>query len=321
MSKLYPRVKDGRVDQRLTNVALAVKSRFYAQFFLPTITVDDDSGLIPVLGDAHLRRYNSTRAMYDRERHEVAFKIDEDKEYKLKYRDLAIYLPDRLTNQERMPFDMQAAAQMTVIDALDLERDIELSALISNTSVITNNITLSGTDQFNDGANSDPVGAITDGILSVQRATGIRPNSMSLSFEVAAQLAKHPAFFSVALAAVSGGAGKSQLSREALVETLKSQFALDRVIITEGISVSSPEGQNRVISSTWEPDVLLYYAPASPSLFAPSFGYSFRAAQSGRTVVQRDHNDKGEWVEHGKVYEDKILMPEAAYLIKDAVAV
>lgn len=60
------------------------------------------------------------------------------------------------------------------------------------TSTITNNTTLSGTSQWSDYANSDPVTAIDNAKETVRKASGKRPNSIFMSRPVFNKLRRHP---------------------------------------------------------------------------------------------------------------------------------
>jgi len=65
----------------------------------------------------------------------------------------------------------------------------------------------------------------------------------------------------------------------------------------------------------------MFYKPESPSLFAPSFGYSFQLA--GRNInvnTRRGTEDKGDVVEVEMSYQDMIVDANAGYLIKNAIA-
>lgn len=319
----FPKLSNGRVDPQLTNVLLAFRNQsFLAEQILPTIPgLKEESGVIPKMGNAHLRHYSTKRSLWDEGDHRINFTISNDDTYQVDYFDLSSYVPDRLQRQLQSPFNAKNAAQMTVMNALMLEREKGLATILTNTSVLTNNTTLSGTSQYTDTVNSTPEVDFDTARDSIQESTGFEANSVVMTRKVANALRRHPFFLEIAQSVMKGSVSKgSALSVDGLVSTLKAWYGLEKVLISSQINVTSKEGQTETLGNVWNNDIVWFYSPKGPSLFEPSFGYSFQlAGQNRRASVRRHTNDKGDLVEVEWAYQDKILMPESAYLIKDAV--
>lgn len=321
---MFPKVTSGRVDPQLTNVLLAYKNKqFIAGQILPTVpNLKDESGLVPEMGQSHLHQYSTTRSLYDESEHRISFTIDNTKSYRVDYYDLGVYLPDRLQEQVQVPFNMRNAAQFTVMQAMELEREIALAEAMTSTAIITNNTTLSSSsDKYTDTANSTPDTDFDTARDSVFDNTGHEANAVYMSRKVMNALRRHPWFLEISLRALSGGAPKNGvLSEAAFIETLKAWYELDFVFIGRSIKITSREGQTVTKASVWGDDVVFFYRPVSPELFAPSFGYSFQLeGRNLRTVIRRHQNDKGDIVEVDWAYQDKILDANCAYLIKSAI--
>jgi hypothetical protein len=322
---MMPKVTNGRVDQMLTNVALAYTNpNYYADLIFPVVPgLKDDSGDIPQLGNAHLRTYATKRGVYDEGEHRLAFEYSHDQKYNIEYYDLAAYVPDRIAEQSRLPFDVHNAAQFTVLEALKLEREIAAAAALTSTAIITNNQDFTSTSarQYTAGT-STPLKDISDALASVFTKTGREANTLTIERRVANALRAHAEIKAIAIAGLMGGKSKlTELSEAGLVETLKSWFNLENVIIVKGIKVTSKEGQTETTGNTWNPDIVAFYRPAAPTIFAPSFGYSFQlAGYDKRTVVRRNKSDKGDDVEVMWGYQDMIVDANAAYLLKGCVA-
>ena len=320
----FPKVTDGRVDQLLTNVLLAYTNKtMIAGEILPTVPdLVDDTGLIPEMGNAHLRQYESKRALYDTGEHRINFTISKDKSYRIDYYDLDVYIPDRLQKQLKTPFNARNMGQRTAMDALKLEREIGLAALMTSTAILTNNTTLSGTDQYDDPVNSNPEEDFDTARDSVFDKTGSEANAIYMSRKVANTLRRHPWFLEISQSMLKGTGNKvSALSLSAFRETLKAWYELDFIFIGKSIKITSKEGQTETKGSVWGDDVVFFVRPSAPALFEPSFGYSFQlSGENLRTVVRREPlKDKGDLVEVNWAYQDKILDADAAYLIKDAI--
>lgn len=320
---MFPKITNGRVDPQLTTVLQAYTNpAFLADQILPVVpNLKDETGKIPQMGNSHLRVYQSKRSLWDEGEHRINFTISNDDSYSIDYFDLSSYVPDRLQNQLQKPFDARNAAQFTVLDALRLEREAGLAALMTSTGTLTNNTTLSGTSQYTDQANSTPESDFDTARDSIQSKIGREANAMYMSRKVANALRRHPWFLEIAQSSIKGGVSKANaLSVNALVETLKAWYELDYVFIGSTIKISSQEGQAETKAAVWGDDVVFFYRPTAPSLFAPSFGYSFQlAGQNLQTVVRRHAEDKGDIVEVTWAYQDNILDTNAAYLIKSAV--
>lgn len=318
-----PKLSSGRVDPQLTNVLLAYTNpQYLADQILPTVPdLKEESGLVARMGNAHLRQYSIKRGLYDESEHRIEFTIDHDNRYAIDYFDLASYVPDRLQNQLQSPFNALNAAQLTVMEGMKLQREIALANLMTDTSVLTQNTTLSGTSKYSDPTNSNPDVDFDTARDAVFSGIGREANSVYMSRKVMNALRRHPFFLEIGKATLAGGSTKNAvLSEGGFIETLKSWYELDYVFIGRQIKVTSQEGQTETKSNVWNDDVVFFYRTPAPSLFAPSFGYSFQlAGQNLQTRVRRHVNDKGDIVEVLWAYQDKVLDTNAAYLIKSAV--
>lgn len=316
----FPTVKQGRVDQLVTNILLTYKNpEFLADQILPVVpNLKDDSGIIGGLSDAHLRQYKSIRSTYDESAHRMEFKYTQDKNYQIQYHDLEAYLPDRLVKQARAPFVPRRDAAFSLTDALKLEREIALAELMGSTSILTQNTTLAGGDKFSDYANSNPDVVIETARDTIQAATGMEANCAVMSRKVANTLKAHPFFLD--LAKRNAGQNVSNINLSQFVELFKAFFELDNVLIGKAIKISSKEGQTTTRTHVWGDDVVLYHAPKTPSLLAPAFGYSFMLEGADKQVdIRRHENDLGDLVRVMWGYDDRILDVASAYLIKSAI--
>jgi hypothetical protein len=317
----FPTVKTGRVDKVVTNILLAHKNNeFIVDKILPVVPgLKDDSGIIPELENSGLRIYSSRRALYDEGQHRIEFKYLLDREYKIEYHDLESYLPDRLVEQAEKPFMPRRDAAFILDQALMLERERGLAQALTSVSIITNNITLSGTDQWNDYDNSHPESDIEVARDSVFNNTNMEANTAVMSRRVMNVLKFHPFFLD--LAKRNAGGSVKNITTDQFIDLFKAQFGIENVFIGKARYISSMEGQTKTMANVWNNDLVLMYVPSSPTLMSPSFGYSFQlAGQNKRVTTRRHENDKGDLVREDYAYQDLILMAEGAYLIKAATS-
>jgi hypothetical protein len=316
-----PTVSDTRVDPLLTNILLAeTNDSFVAEKILPTVgNLKDETGDIGSVGNAHLRQYASKRSVDDLGQHRITFEVSQDDSYRIDHYDLAIYLSDRKQSQAQKPFDLRVIAQRTNMDALRLEREIGLAAIMTDTAILTNQSTPA--NLYTDTVNSTPEVDFDTARDSVFSKTGKEANVVLMSRDVMNVLRRHPWFVAISSADQNGGAGKKALSPSAFVETLKAWYELDEVVIGRARKITSNEGQTEVKAAVWGDDVVFFHRPAAASLMAPSFGYSFQlAGKNLASKVRREPlEDKGDLLEVEWAYQDKVLNVDAAYLLKTVI--
>jgi hypothetical protein len=309
----FPRLETGRVDKQVSSVLLAYTNKQYlAPEILPALTVKEESGLIGTIANEHLRIFDSRRSVYDEGQHRMEFKYSNDKSYRIEYYDLSAYVPDRIQNQVQSPFEARRDASFSTAQAMMLERENALAAAMTSTAVLTQNVTLAGTDKFSDYLNSTPEDVFEDARSTIQTAIGREANAILMSRGVFNTLKRHPFFLEMVK-------GIRSISGSVLKELIKDFFEVEYVFVSSNVKITSNEGQTETKSAVWGNDVVFFYRPPTPSLFEPSLGYQFTIGENMRAVVRRHGEDKGDIVENQWAYQDKILMTDAAYLIKDAI--
>lgn len=312
----FPTLTTSRVEPQITNILQAyTNDDFIADKVLPSVpNLKEESGKIAGIGNSHLRIYKSKRALYDEGEHRMEFTYTNDDRYQIEYYDLEAYLPDRLRDQAQAPFDVKRDATLIVMQSLMLERENALATALGDTSIVTQNTTLSGTSQFNDYVNSDPAAVIETARTTIYEATGKEANSMIISRAVFNTLKRHPFFLEMVK-------GVKVISGSVLIGLIQDYFEIENVYIGKTIKITSNEGQTETKSVTWGKNIILFYKPAQASILAPSFGYNFTlAGKNLRASSRRHQNDKGDLHRVDWAYQDMILDTNCGYLIKNAIA-
>ncbi|WP_425905723.1 hypothetical protein [Nitrobacter sp. TKz-YC02] len=130
-----------------------------------------------------------------------------------------------------------------------VSREIEVAAMLTSTSTITQNTTLSGISQWSD-PNSDPKKAIKDAAETIRDSIMVDPNTLMLSKKVFNELADHPALVERVKYSQLGILTADLLARF---------FEVDRVIIGAAKKNTSKEGQADSMSDIWGRDALLAF--------------------------------------------------------------
>lgn len=183
-------------------------------------------------------------------------------------------------------------------------------------------VTLSGTSQWNDYANSDPISDLRSGKIMINSKIFADPNVAVIPYQVMAKLEDHPDFLE-----------RIKYSERGIFspELLASVLGFERVVVP-GVGINTANlGQSPSLSYLWGKDVVLAYSPAAGGLKIPSYGYEFSWAGSGGGQAQyvdrwREDRRKSDLVRVCRYYDVKLTALDASnlsvagYLIKNAVA-
>ncbi|MEI6158363.1 MAG: phage capsid protein [Roseococcus sp.] len=210
--------------------------------------------------------------------------------------------------------DPQAKATLLSTSLLMLDREVRVANLIFTlgTYLAANRTTLSGTSQWSDFTNSNPL----DAILTAMDIPVQRPNIGVIGRQAFTKLQQHP----IIVSAVLGNAG----SRGAVAaEAIANLLGLDQLLVGEGFLNTARPGQTLSMSRVWGKHLaLLYIDPNGGPMDMPSFGWTaeWGTRQAG-TVPDPNMGVRGG--EAVRVYEsvaEVISAPALGYFFQNAVA-
>lgn len=172
---------------------------------------------------------------------------------------------------------------------------------------------------------STPIEDVREGKTTVLETTGFEPNTLVLGRRVYDALADHPDI--VDRIKYSGGIGNENPAR-VTARTLAQLFDVERVLISNAIVNNSKEGLAESSSFIAGKNALLCYAESSPSLMAPSAGYTF--SWSGylglgndfgvaTKRIPMDHLESDR-IEGSMAYDMKVVGKDLGYFWKNIVA-
>lgn len=203
-----------------------------------------------------------------------------------------------------------------------LGRELAIHTLVTSTGNFGTgySVTLSGTDQWSDYANSDPIDDWKTGRDKIHSGIFTLPNVGVIPYEVMSQLEDHPDFIERIKYSQIGILTEDLIGR---------MLRISKIIVPgAGYNTANP-GQSESLAYIWGKDVLMANVPARSGMKMPAFGYEFVWPVGGREqVVER-------WRETARVadvirvrrrYDLKLTTLDssdkaiAGYLIKAAVA-
>jgi hypothetical protein len=202
------------------------------------------------------------------------------------------------------------------MDKIDLNKEIVLATRIRTGSDIPGE-TLSGTDQWSDYTNSDPVSAVEGKKATIQQEVQVLPNTLVLPYEVYQKVRLHPKVIEKVQYVKLGVVGP---------DVLAQLFDVERVLVAKAFKNVAARGQAASLEYVWGKDAFLCYMPARPALKQTALAYTFvwtvaPGSVNGRVVeVWRENRRKADMIRVQKYYDQKIIAAGACYLWKDAVA-
>ncbi|WP_020403746.1 major capsid protein [Gracilimonas tropica] len=181
-----------------------------------------------------------------------------------------------------------------------------------NNYASSNKVQLSGTDQWNDGANSSPI----DDIQGAIDACIMRPNKAVIGQAAWTKLRQHPDI----VKAVHGNSGDKGLATREQVAEL---FELEEIIVGEGWVNNAKPGQDVNLVRVWGKHMVLFYQNRNANTQrGMTYGYT---AQFGDPVAGQEPDSKvglkgGTRVRNGESVKELITANDLGYLIEDCVA-
>lgn len=272
------------------------------------------SGKIGVYGADHLRLVNlisGGEQGYMR----MDAQVRSSNTYQIETKGLKDVITDEDYKNVQEPFDAQVDSTDALTDLVNLGNEYALAAAMTDTAVITQNVTLAGTDQWSDYANSNPVGDVATGQVAVKNGCGMQATKAVMSWEVYNQLRYHPAILDKLGFKDSRPGGLTG-------EEIAKAFDLKECIIADSSYNTAKKGATASFAPVWGKHFVLFHSEASAAKRQTTLGYNVTLFDGDKQVATKEHPE----VLNADVVicEDKrdqiITDVTCAYLIKNAVA-
>lgn len=304
------------VEKLLTNVSQAlIPEGYVSELVLPVVQSKQKTGKLGKYGQGHLRIEHSTIGGRGGYRRSEPIIRDSDT-YSIVSNGLEGLVTEDDYDNVELPFDAEKDEVMGLTTQIWLGKENDLASALTSTAVITQNTTLSGTAQFSDYANSDPLDKFKTARLAIRNGCGLPPNFAVMDWSVANTLAYHPGILE-ALGFTMNRAG--QLSDAELAKAM----GVEKLYIAKAVYNSAKEGQTDSLGAVWGKHIVFGVAPSAAAPYQVSLGY--RVVLSGRPQrrvfkhpVSNPPNSTAVLVDDS--YQFLIQNAGAGYLIKNAIA-
>jgi len=166
---------------------------------------------------------------------------------------------------------------------------------------------------WTDHSNANPLNDVYTAIDNVKDRTGVRPNKVTFGEYAWRHFHRNDTVRNLIFGTNNGGGYPTEAQVAALL-------GVDEVMIGGAYKDSANRAQSEALSQVWNDNVIVSYAPSAPSIYVPSFMYSFRWTAAGVPNMQVERHGwksetKSEEVEVGYYQDERITGPEYAFLI------
>lgn len=303
--------QDVVVDPALSNVSIKyTNDTFIADQVLPMVKVAKQTGKYYVYDKANLRIDRTERSAGSAAA-EIDFGVAPSGTFSCDDHALKGFVSDEVQDQADAALNPLVDETETVTEKLLLDRENNAATLLTSTANLTQNTTLSGTSQWSDYQNSDPIGDVRTARTTVHQNTFKKPNTLIMGKQVFDMLIEHPQIIE-----------RIKYSQLGIVtaELLARVFQVEQVIVGEAGSNTAVEGQTDSLSYIWGKNAIVAFIAPQVRLKMLTLGVTF--TYSTRIVKRwRDEDREGTYVRIGNDnYVQKIIAATAGYLIKNAIA-
>ncbi len=321
MALLMPVASDVHVNKMLTELLVGyMNAEYIADEIFPVVFVDKQTDIIPAVNKSAFFRDDAIGPLAEASvAADVGYTVTaSDTYYCQRYGRRHFISDDRRVNQDA-PFNADREGTYLVTNMLMLRREVAWVTDFWKASVWTTDKT-GGTDftKWSDYGSSTPIEDIREWKRTVRRLIGRDPNRMVLGDLTRDVLMDHPDFLDRIKYTERG---------IATVDLVASLLDLDRILVGTSVRATSAEGvaeASVTYTANWDDDAFLYYAPATPSIFNASAGYTFvwnTGMGNGMQWVRKYRDDErlGDYIEVRSYFDQKKVDANAGLFVSDAV--
>ncbi len=304
------------MDQTLQNISVGyVNDDYFAEKLLPPVPVKMRSGRYWVFGKEKFHRYETIRAPKAESREIAPWTLSNEPYFCDDHS-----LKDSISDEEKASSDgsdLEINTTQNLTDAILLDLELRVQNLLIGSGSSVPNTTLSGTSQWSDYVNSDPVNAVEQAKVVIKQAIAKTPNTLAVSFPVYTYLRQHPKIID-----------RFKYTQVGILQAdhLKSVFDVDNFWVMGAEYDTANEGQTPNLQFIWGLNAILAYIPSGPQRLQPALGYTFRwlfgAPDLGGTLTKRYRVEAktADVIEVHRYDSIQIVAPTAAYAFLNAVA-
>jgi len=308
MAKLTP--SDVHIDTALSNILIAYKNDDYiADKIFPVVPVKKRSDKYFIFDKGDWFRDEAGLRAPGTIGPQGGFSLTSST-YECKEYSFTTYVEDEVRENADNPLQPDQDATAFAMDKILLRRERIVASMVFSSSNWTSSTTLSGTTQWSDFANSDPIGNIETAKETIRGLIGRYPNTMVMGAAVWSKLKQHPDLL----------ARFQNVERGILtLDMLKDLFEIDNIFVGKAIYNTAAEGATDSFSDVWGKACWIGYVTPRPGLREPSAGYIFQVNDI-KVERWREAPEKRDAFRVLAYFDAKVTSADSGYYIAAAVA-
>jgi hypothetical protein len=303
------------VDELLSDVSVAYQNESYiSDIIFPEVMVKHRTGIYFKYDKSKFRVENDLRAPGERSQR-VHYGLSQATYGPLIEHSLEQDIPDEDREEAVQPLNLDQDATENITERLLLSKEKNANTILTTAGTGYSNdsdglTTLSGTSQWSDYANSNPISDVRNAMDRVKKKIMKKPNTLVLGYEVFSKLQDHPQILE-----------RIKYSQFGVVtpEILARVFNIERIIIAEAEENTANETATDSMAYVWGKNAWIMYITAKPGIRQVSYGYTLRKGPR-KTLRWREEAIETDFVKVKDVYEHKVVAIEAAHRIATAIA-
>lgn len=232
-------------------------------------------------------------------------------------------IPFEWLENSDVAFDLEASTARHIMQGLRLGLENRIATLFTTAANVGSGNALTGTAQWSDRANSDPVSDVSTGRGWIQKETGQRPNTIVVGQEVHDALILHPD--------IIDRVKYTQRADNATIEAALADILMGkgggRYFVGGAPKQNAAEGLPTSASSMtyiWGKTATLLFVPSVPGRNLPSAAYAFRwkpAGFSDFVIETKDDDDIKARIKRVNYFQDeRVTASQLIYLLSTVVA-
>lgn len=322
--KAQPSPSSVHVDRTLTNMSVAVMSEdgFIGDQVFPVVPVGKQSDLYRIYERGSFQRDEMRKRAPGTESNTIGYTTSTTP-YFCDVWSLAVDIDEQTEENADEEVDLDLEATMLLSQAARINRDRQWATTFFTTGVWSGvaDETLSGTDQWSDYTNSDPLLKMEEKRIGMMEATGFAPNTVVMGPQVWSQLKNHPDLVDRL------NRGQTNGPASVLLANLAELIEVDRIIVPSAIYNSAVEGAANDFDFIFGKSVLFLYVAPRVGRYTPTAGVTFAwrgfsGASVAGTRIKRFNMDatSSRRIEIESAYNQKVVAAELGAFIASAVA-
>ncbi len=253
------------VDEFLSNVSVAYVGPAHTdEDLFPIVPVDKQSDLFVKYSKQHFLDDDDALTP-GADANDIEVDLDTRGYYYADGHGYNLRIPDALKAGSDPAVEIDIENTEKITEKIRLRKERNLAGLISTTN-ISQNTTLSGTSQWSDYTNSDPILAVETQKETIQQATGKLPNVFQISRPTFRALRNHPKVLDRIKYTTKPPLNTTQLAEA---------FEVDKIVLSESLYDTVHRGQTDSLGYVWGKNALLAYVPSRPGKREVALGYTF----------------------------------------------